>query len=107
MTYDVLRSQSASDFGVVAVCLESDDALDTLAMDLEVPLSGAPFFYLVRSENDGPGDGSLGIDSAGMQRVGRGLGLAGVATRGATRIRAIHRCVAVTIPAAVLQVRVA
>lgn len=71
VTYDVLRSQSASDFGVVAVCLESDDALDTLAMDLEVPLSGAPFFYLVRSENDCPGDGSLGIDSAGTPRAGR------------------------------------
>ncbi len=68
--YDVLRSQSASDLGTGAVCLESDDAMDTLAMDSEAPSLGASLFYLVRAENDCPNGGSLGVDSSGAPRVG-------------------------------------
>jgi hypothetical protein len=64
--YDVLRASAASLFGV---CLESDDASDTVALDPGVPGSGDVYHYLVRAVNV-CGDGSLGQDSTGSERNG-------------------------------------
>jgi len=61
--YDVLRSNEPDDFRRAqsgALCVESDDAADTTAVDTAVPGAGALFFYLVRAENEcGPGPLSL------------------------------------------------
>ena len=64
--YDVLRARAASLFGV---CLESDDASDTVALDQGVPGPGGVYHYLVRAVNV-CGDGSLGQDSTGSARNG-------------------------------------
>jgi hypothetical protein len=72
MRYDTLRSTAASDFNGPAVCLESDDGLDTTATDEEDPASGAATFYLIRAENDcSAGQGPLGHDSSGQPRTGQ------------------------------------
>jgi N-acetylneuraminic acid mutarotase len=72
--YDVLRSADAADFVSGAVCLESDDASDTTAMDAAVPPPGGVFYYLVRGENacpDALGEGPLGVRSDGQPIQGR------------------------------------
>jgi hypothetical protein len=70
--YDLLRSDGADDFVVGGICVESDDGSDTTAEDLQEPPSGLAFFYLSRASNDCPqGEGSLGDDSAGTERLGR------------------------------------
>jgi len=63
--YDVLRSGTASDFGIGTTCLESDDGADTLALDVQQPAAGQLFFYLVRAENE-CGAGSLGGGRSGQ-----------------------------------------
>ena len=64
--YDVLRSGDPADFVNVAHCLESDDADDTEATDIELPAPGSAWFYLVRGEYVCPeGEGSLGAGRAG------------------------------------------
>ena len=69
--YDVLRSPSPQDFHAPALCLESDET-DLTAEDGELPAAGAAFFYLIRAQNFCPGEpGSLGTDSAGVERTGR------------------------------------
>jgi cysteine-rich repeat protein len=72
--YDTLRSGNPADFvGLLAVCVESDDASDTTATDAVAPASRRLFSYLIRAENDCPvgGMGSLGTNSAGTPRMGR------------------------------------
>jgi hypothetical protein len=72
--YDVLRSGDPSDF-LSALCLETDDGSDRSAVDPDVPALGGIYHYLVRAQNGcgGPGvDGTLGTDSAGVQRIGVG-----------------------------------
>jgi len=66
--YDVLRSNSPSDFGWGAVlCLETNDAGDREALDPDAP---APVsYYLVRAGNS-CGEASLGTDSQGVPRSG-------------------------------------
>jgi Tol biopolymer transport system component len=69
--YDVLRSPMPDDFASgVVVCVESDDAADSVASDPATPLHGGSFFYLVRAEND-CGPGGLGSGSDGIPRAGR------------------------------------
>jgi hypothetical protein len=65
--YDVVRSDSASDFLTEAVCIESDDGVDTIAVDGARPLPDGIFYYLARAEN-GCGTGSPGEDSNGLER---------------------------------------
>ena len=72
--YDVLRSSNAADFVAGAVCVESDDATDTTALDAALPPPGTVFFYLVREENacpDALGTGPLGFRSDGQPIPGR------------------------------------
>ncbi|MCP3981134.1 MAG: S8 family serine peptidase [bacterium] len=66
--YDVLRADSATGFGL-AFCVESDDGVDTQAVDVDDPAVGATRYYLIRAEND-CGPGTLGQNSAGAQRSG-------------------------------------
>ena len=71
MRYDVLRSEDPANFST-AVCIESDNSIDTMALDAQDPPVGALYFYLVRAEDDCPdGQGSLGSDSTGTPRFGR------------------------------------
>ena len=70
--YDTLRSAGPADFLGSAVCIESDDALDSQAVDAAQPLPGEAYFYLVRAENACvPGQGPLGFRSDGTPRPGR------------------------------------
>jgi len=72
LTYDVLRSSTASDFVVEGVCLDGVDASATTRSDPSVPLPGEAFFYLVRAHDTCPsGSGSVGTDSAGVDRPAR------------------------------------
>ena len=72
--HDVIRSGAPNDFvtAAIAVCLESDDAADTTALEGAAPAPGQVFFYRVRSENACPlGVGPLGEDSDGVPASGR------------------------------------
>ena len=73
LVYDTLRSGLASDFASPSVlCLESGDGSDTSAVDVAVPGTGGVFNYLVRARNACPdGVGTLGRNSAGIERPGR------------------------------------
>lgn len=63
VTYDLLRSDGATDF-VVGSCMESSDN-DTVATDTATPAAGAVFYYLVRVENScGENLGNSGSRSA-------------------------------------------
>ena len=63
---------SPADFVTAAVCLESDDGADTSAQDTAEPSPGFVLHYLVRAGNACPvGEGTLGFDSVGGERVGR------------------------------------
>ena len=66
--YDVVRSTLATDFVAGATCLESDET-DRNAQDAELPSSSGVSHYLVRVENDCPGDGAVGPASDGTQRA--------------------------------------
>ena len=63
--YDLLRSSDGADFGVGSVCLEADDIVDRTAVDMDAPLVGEAYYYLVRAEND-CGSGSLGAGRSGQ-----------------------------------------
>ena len=65
--YDLLRSTSPSFAG--ALCVETDDPMDTDASDASVPSPGQIHFYLARAGNP-CGEGSLGTTSAGAVRTG-------------------------------------
>lgn len=69
MVFDTLRSDSPGDFGLSALCLESNDPGYSV-WDLVYPAEGSAFFYLVRAEN-ACGVGSLGASSEGESRSGR------------------------------------
>jgi hypothetical protein len=56
----------------LADCIESDDGPNTSATDTAVPTAGQSFFYLTRAQNACPqGQGTLGTDSSGNERIGR------------------------------------
>ncbi len=65
---DVLRADDPSDF-TTAVCIETDDTVDSTADDNDEPLPGEAFYYLARAGN-ACGEGSLGLQSSGAQRSG-------------------------------------
>ena len=65
--YDVLRSELGHDFLNAAICVESDDGTDTVAIDSDQPAAAGVFYYLVRAEN-ACGAGSPGEDSSGTPR---------------------------------------
>jgi hypothetical protein len=62
--YDVVRAGSPQGFAGAALCVESDDGADSVAVDADLPSTGAVFYYLVRAEND-CGAGTLGTGAAG------------------------------------------
>lgn len=69
--YDLIRSESATDFLEQATCAASDSP-EAGAADWTVPSPGRAFYYLARAENRCPeGLGSLGTDSNGTARRGR------------------------------------
>jgi hypothetical protein len=51
IAYDTLRSGAPDGFADAAVCIESNDAADTMAVDAELPAPGGVFHYLVRARN--------------------------------------------------------
>ena len=66
--YDTLRSTDPADFLLQGLCVETDSATTT-STDVENPLPGTGFYYLVRSENDCPtGGGNPGSGSYGYPR---------------------------------------
>ncbi|MCP3980455.1 MAG: hypothetical protein GY716_14220 [bacterium] len=70
--YDVLRSANPDDFDSAGLCVAADQAPPLSASDPSVPGSGVAWYYLVRAENACPdGAGTLGFDSALVERVGR------------------------------------
>ena len=70
VTYDLLRSLTASDFNGADVCFESDD-VDLMATDATTPANGTAYHYLSRAVNSCPlGDGDLGSDSQSTPRTG-------------------------------------
>jgi bacillopeptidase F len=72
LRHDLLRSEAPSDFTTAAVCIESDDTVDTAAIDMETPPASAVYYYLARAENVCPaGIGPLGTSSTGAERTGR------------------------------------
>jgi subtilisin family serine protease len=73
LRYDAIRSLEPRGFFSTATCIETDDAVDTTALDPDSPAAaGDVFYYLVRTENDCPGSrGGLGGDIDGVDRVAR------------------------------------
>jgi hypothetical protein len=72
VVYDVVRSTTPSDFQASATCVESNDGLDTQAVDSSTPASGTAFYYLVRAENAcASGQGPLSPDPELWPRVSR------------------------------------
>jgi hypothetical protein len=67
--YDLIRTDDPTDLLIAAACLETDET-DTAASDTTLTASRGVLFYLVRTENDCPAAGSLGLDSDGAERVG-------------------------------------
>jgi hypothetical protein len=66
--YDTLRSTDPADFLLSGLCLETD-SVTTTSLDVENPLPGGGFYYLVRSENDCPSEGgNPGSGSSGYIR---------------------------------------
>ena len=70
LLYDTIHSQDSSDFITAAVCLESDDGSDTMAMAVSSPSLGQILFFLVRAQTR-CGDGSGGLNSAIQERLPR------------------------------------
>jgi hypothetical protein len=60
----------AADFGVGAVCIESD-GLDTTFADLAAPPIATGYSYLIRVHNDCPAE-QMGFDPSGHPRTGPG-----------------------------------
>ena len=69
VTYDVLRSVDG-DFVAAAVCLPSPDPSATTSSDADLPPQESCYYYLVRAVNECPVPGTLGVGSAGGERVG-------------------------------------
>ena len=69
LLYDVVRSDTPSDFLTSTLCVETDDS-DLSALDATIPAPGGVRYYLPRAQN-ACGEGSLGTTSAGAPRVGR------------------------------------
>lgn len=70
--YDVIRSESPSDFESAATCLDRPDTSSLNAADFVYPVPGSAFYYLVRAKNACPsGLGSFGESSSGVPHVGR------------------------------------
>jgi len=67
VVYDVIRSSNPADFGVSAVCMETDDGPNTTATHGTDPAPGAVVYFLIRAE-DPCGMGSIG-DSARTART--------------------------------------
>jgi hypothetical protein len=66
--YDTLRSTDPADFLLQGLCLETDSSATT-RIEIENPLPGEGFYYLVRSENDCPSEGgNPGSGSNGYPR---------------------------------------
>lgn len=70
VAYDVIRSTSSSDFVGPGVCIETNDASDTVASDSTTPPVGQAFYYVVRPEN-ACGLGIAWRDSTGAVRPAR------------------------------------
>jgi hypothetical protein len=70
LAYDLLRATDPADF-LSAVCLESQDAGDSMAVDAGPPAPGEIFFYLVRVAGGCAIPGTLGGDADGVERLGR------------------------------------
>ena len=70
--FDTIRSSDPADFVALASCVETNDALDTLAFDFEDPVAGAVFYYVIRAENDcATGEGPLGTAEGLYSRSAR------------------------------------
>ena len=67
LVYDVVRSPTPSNFITAAVCVETNDGSDTVAVDPSLPSPGGLFAYLVRVE--GCGGQNAGQRSNGQPRV--------------------------------------
>ena len=68
--YDTIRSTIPDDFVFSAVCVESDDGADTMAIDSDMLPEGVAAYYLVRAQNDCPdGLGGVGEDTEGLLRI--------------------------------------
>jgi hypothetical protein len=70
VSYDVIRSTSPTDFVGPGVCLETNDAGDTVASDSAIPPVGQVYYYVVRPENI-CGQGIAWRDSSGAARPAR------------------------------------
>jgi hypothetical protein len=72
VVYDLLRSTNPWDFVTfTAICVESNDGPNTVAVDAANPTLGACFYYHVRAENTCPyGFGILGTDSDNVPVIG-------------------------------------
>jgi photosystem II stability/assembly factor-like uncharacterized protein len=69
--YDVLVALAPDAFDT-GECVESDDDSDTQALSFDSPRPDEILHFLVRGENRCPdGQGTLGTDSAGIERSGR------------------------------------
>ena len=72
--HDVLRSSIAPDFGTGSACVESNDGVNTTAIDPQEPELSSVFYYLIRAKNGclyPYSLGSLGNGSDGTPRTGR------------------------------------
>jgi hypothetical protein len=66
--YDTIRSPDASDFAGQGSCIETDGA-DTSSEDSAMPAEWNAYFFIIRVENDCPGDtGKMGSSSDGTPR---------------------------------------
>jgi hypothetical protein len=73
--YDTLRSGDPEDFVFATVCVNDPDPFDLTVSDIEVPILGSVFHYLVRATNDCPGavgEGTLGQGSGVNDRIAAG-----------------------------------
>ena len=73
--YETLRSGDPADFVFATVCVNDPDPFDLSVNDLDLPLTGTVFHYLVRATNDCPGavgEGALGQDSGANDRAAAG-----------------------------------
>ncbi len=68
LRYDAVRSGNPTDFQTGGVCVATGGS-NPVAVDAQLPLVNAPFFYLVRAVNACPGVvGTWGFTSAGVER---------------------------------------
>ena len=73
VNYEALRSSSPDDFILASLCLGDTDPGDLTNVDIDVPVIGSLYQYLIRATNDCPGVegiGTIGSDSDDNQRSG-------------------------------------